>query len=151
MISFYYCERCGRICINDVNRGSCDYCGSDSYHLVPEKYWDEEEAFMRDDQEELLREELVKTSPVFDEYLFNHRDEDIRAEWAKSQAALARGRAIQEGRDKGNRFGVECPYCHATNVRKVSLAGRAVSAGIFGLGSKKIGKQWHCNKCGSDF
>jgi DNA-directed RNA polymerase subunit RPC12/RpoP len=150
MTYHYYCKRCGRIYISDANSENCDYCGSESYP-VPEKYWDEGEFFMRDEQEELLREELVKTSPVFDEYLFNHRDEDMRAEWAKSQAALARGRAILEGRDKGNRFGVECPYCHATNVRKVSLAGRAVSAGIFGLGSKKIGKQWHCNKCGSDF
>ncbi len=151
MISFYYCERCGRICIDDANSGSCDCCGSDSYHLVPEKYWEEGEVFMRDEQKQLLWEELVKTSPVYDENLFNQRDAYLNELWVKSEAALARGRAIQEGRDKGNRFGVECPYCHATNVRKVSLAGRAVSAGIFGLGSKKIGKQWHCNKCGSDF
>lgn len=106
---------------------------------------------MRDEQKQLLWEELVKTSPVYDEYLFNQRDVYLNELWVKSEAALARGRAIQEGRDKGNRFGIECPYCHATNVRKVSLAGRAMSAGIFGLGSKKIGKQWHCNKCGSDF
>lgn len=151
MITFYYCERCGRICRSDKNRGSCDCCGSESYHPVPEKYWDEGEVFMSDEQEELLRAELVKTSPVFDEYLFNHRDDNMRAKWAEAEAALAHGRAILEGRDKGNRFGIECPYCHATNIRKVSLAGRAVSAGIFGLGSKKIGKQWHCNKCGSDF
>lgn len=149
-MAHYYCKRCGRIYISDKNEGECDYCGSESYP-VPEKYRDEGEVFMSDEQEELLREELVKPSPVFDEYLFNHRDEDMRAEWVKSEAALAHGRAILEGRDKGNRFGIECPYCHATNIRKVSLAGRAVSAGIFGLGSKKIGKQWHCNKCGSDF
>ena len=147
---FFYCKRCGRICINDVNSGSCDCCGSE-YYPVPEKYWEEGEVFMRDEQKKLLWEELVKTSPIYDENLFNQRDVYLNELWVKSEAALARGRAIQEGRDKGNRFGIECPYCHATNVRKVSLAGRAVSAGIFGLGSKKIGKQWHCNKCGSDF
>ncbi len=46
---------------------------------------------------------------------------------------------------------IECPYCHATNVRKIGIVTRSVSAGLFGLGSKKIGKQWHCDHCGSDF
>lgn len=46
---------------------------------------------------------------------------------------------------------VECPYCHSTNTKKISAARRILSTELFGLGSKKIGKQWHCNKCGSDF
>lgn len=46
---------------------------------------------------------------------------------------------------------VKCPYCKSANVRKISTAGRVVSTGLFGLGSKKIGKQWHCGNCGSDF
>ena len=49
------------------------------------------------------------------------------------------------------RTAVECPYCHSTNTKKISTANRMVSTGMFGLASKKIGKQWHCNKCGSDF
>lgn len=28
---------------------------------------------------------------------------------------------------------------------------RVVSTGLFGLGSNKVGKQWHCSQCGSDF
>ena len=46
---------------------------------------------------------------------------------------------------------VECPYCNSTNVKKISGTSRAISALAFGFASKKIGKQWHCNKCGSDF
>lgn len=46
---------------------------------------------------------------------------------------------------------IKCPYCKSTNVAKISTAGRIVSVGLFGLGSKKIGKQWHCNNCKSDF
>lgn len=46
---------------------------------------------------------------------------------------------------------VECPYCHADDVKKISTADRMVSTGLFGMASKKLGKQWHCNKCGSDF
>lgn len=46
---------------------------------------------------------------------------------------------------------IKCPYCSSTNVEKISVTSRIVSTGIFGLGSKKIGKQWHCKNCKSDF
>ena len=46
---------------------------------------------------------------------------------------------------------IHCPYCNSSNVTKISTVNRAVSVGMFGLASKKIGKQWHCNNCGSDF
>jgi len=44
-----------------------------------------------------------------------------------------------------------CPYCHSNNIHKISTVSRLLSTGFFGLGSGKIGKQWHCNNCGSDF
>ena len=46
---------------------------------------------------------------------------------------------------------VQCPYCQSTNTKKISGGARWLSTGLFGLASKKVGKQWHCNKCGSDF
>ena len=46
---------------------------------------------------------------------------------------------------------IHCPYCNSTNVTKIGTVNRAVSVGMFGLASKKLGKQWHCNNCGSDF
>lgn len=46
---------------------------------------------------------------------------------------------------------IECPYCHSTNTKKISTTSRAVSFFTLGLAGKKSGKQWHCNKCGSDF
>lgn len=46
---------------------------------------------------------------------------------------------------------VICPYCSSKNISKVSTVSRMVSTGLFGLGSKKIGKQYHCNNCGSYF
>lgn len=46
---------------------------------------------------------------------------------------------------------ITCPYCQSTDTKKISGASRWLSVGMFGMGSKKIGKQWHCNKCGSDF
>lgn len=45
----------------------------------------------------------------------------------------------------------KCIYCKSTNTKKISGTTRWLSTGLFGLGSKKIGKQWHCNNCKSDF
>jgi len=55
--------------------------------------------------------------------------------------------------DYEKRFGptITCPYCQSTKTKKISTTSRVVSTGLFGLASKKVGKQWHCNKCGSDF
>lgn len=46
---------------------------------------------------------------------------------------------------------VKCPYCGSTDTKKIGVGGRAVSTATLGLASGKIGKQWHCKKCGSDF
>ncbi|MBC5688230.1 hypothetical protein H8S37_04710 [Mediterraneibacter sp. NSJ-55] len=45
----------------------------------------------------------------------------------------------------------KCPYCNSTNIKKISATNRAASIIGFGILSKKIGKQWHCNNCKSDF
>lgn len=46
---------------------------------------------------------------------------------------------------------LKCPYCESTKVTKISTVNRMVSTSMVGIASKKIGKQWHCNNCGSDF
>lgn len=45
---------------------------------------------------------------------------------------------------------VHCPYCKSTNVKKIGVSRRLVSTATFGLAGK-VGKQWHCNNCKSDF
>ena len=46
---------------------------------------------------------------------------------------------------------IHCPYCNSTNVTKIGTVNRMVSTSMLGLASKKIGKQWYCNSCNSDF
>lgn len=46
---------------------------------------------------------------------------------------------------------VVCPYCHSTNTEKIGTVSRAVSISLVGVASSKLGKQWHCNNCKSDF
>ena len=157
LMALHYCKKCGRVVeIAPDKTGykddTCDYCKSKVYP-VPEKYWlDGLDFLITNEQKELLREELVKTAPEFDEYLFNHRDSDLHQRWAKTEAALNHGKAVLEGRDKGNQFGVECPYCHATNVKKITNTSKAVHTAIFGIYSmSRNSKNFHCNNCNSEF
>lgn len=46
---------------------------------------------------------------------------------------------------------VKCPYCHSVNVIRVSTASRMFSTSAVGMASKKVGKQWKCNRCKSYF
>ena len=58
---------------------------------------------------------------------------------------------IQEAHRKYGDPVIECPYCHSKDTKKISTGSRILSAGLFGFGSSKLGKQWHCNNCKSDF
>lgn len=150
----HYCKKCGRIIQNSYNKEKhmCDCCNSLTYP-VPEKYWlDGLDFLISDNAEKELINELVKTSPEFDQDLFDNRDEILANKHAAYEAEMAIGRAYAEGRDKGNKFGISCPYCKATNVKKISVTSKVASTavwGIFAMG--KVSKQWHCNHCKSDF
>ena len=58
---------------------------------------------------------------------------------------------IQTQQDLANGKRVVCPYCKSTNTEKISTMSRAVSVSLVGAASGKIGKQWHCKNCGSNF
>lgn len=44
-----------------------------------------------------------------------------------------------------------CPTCNSTNIQKISGLSKAGSVAIWGLLSRKVHKQWHCNNCGSEW
>lgn len=47
---------------------------------------------------------------------------------------------------------VTCPYCKSTNTSKITIANKAAHTAVFGIWSMgRNAKQWHCNKCKSDF
>ncbi|MGL6218680.1 MAG: hypothetical protein ACRC36_11635 [Lacrimispora sphenoides] len=49
----------------------------------------------------------------------------------------------------GKGYGIKCPNCGQVNVEKISTTSRAISVGITGLASDKIGKTYKCPKCGN--
>ena len=146
-----YCKKCGRIVECDEPNEQCDYCLSMVYP-VPDKYLNDSKIFIRPELEQQFIDEYIKSSPKFDQYLFDHRDEDLSKRRMENRAKLEHGKAILEGRDLSNKFGVECPYCHSTNVKKITNTSKAVHTALFGVFSmSRNSKQWHCNKCNSDF
>lgn len=147
---YKFCNKCGNITLgNKYLEEKCSICGKVKIP-VPLNYIQENEILTDkelDDKKNIIIEELVKTSPEFDQYLFDHRDEILAKQSAEFDAKMEHGKAILE---EGNRT-PKCTYCGSTNIRKIGLLNRAISIELWGLGSKKIGKQFHCNHCGADF
>ncbi len=138
-----YCKKCGRTLYDIFEfKTICDVCGSQTYE-VPRKYIDNFR--WRDgDGKQALIEELVKTSPEFDQDLFNHRDEILAKKSAEFNAKMAHGKAILEEHSHQP----ECPTCHSKNIQRISGVERGASVAMLGLFSKKINKSFKCKNCG---
>lgn len=144
-----YCNKCGRV----VQRTSknlekpCDYCNN-SLKIVPKEFTASGlGTCLEDDLKQQFIDEYIKSSPEFDQYLFDHRDEDLSKRRVDNREKLEHGKAILKERSRSPK----CTYCGSTNIKKIRLLNRAISTELWGLGSKKIGKQFHCNNCGADF
>ncbi len=155
-----YCKKCGNITRKMLwdNNNYCKICNSILFE-VPDEYllvWKNEIDHDTIDQTKQQRfiEECVKSSPEFDEQLFNSRDEILAKENAKYDQAMKIGNAIRQGTDPKTAFQTggqnlpKCPTCGSTNIEKISGMKRFVTIGLFGLASSNIGKTMHCKNCG---
>lgn len=138
-----FCKKCGRTLwtLND-NQKKCDCCDSIMFD-IPNKYIDNFR--WRDgDGKQALMEELVKTSPEFDQYLFDHRDEILAKQSAEFNAKMKHGKALLEEVSRVPR----CPACQSANIHKMGGVERGTSIAAFGVFSKKINKTFKCENCG---
>ena len=147
----YYCDKCGDT--SYIAPGQLTICGvcQNTLKVIPDSYLNENEDISKEMEQKLI-EDLVITSPNFDQYYFDNRN-NIRTQQIMEDIAREEyGKAIQKGRNKGNKFGVTCPYCSATNVKKITTTSKAVHTALFGVFSMgRNSKNYHCNHCGSDF
>lgn len=150
MYDYVFCEKCGRVTFGNPARiHYCDVCGTKKLP-VPEKYIKKTELLTDEQMRQRLNEpnglyeELVKTSPEFDQYLFDHRDEILAKETAKAYAVLAHTDSLKK--EKSN--SPKCPTCQSTNIRRISMIESGASIFAFGILSKKINKTFKCNSCG---
>lgn len=152
-----YCKKCGLQSYEFLpgkEPRKCSVCGS-IMDNVPETITLED--WLNGDGKKAVEEKLVKTSPEFDPYLFEHRDEILHKhneEWDRKMAigqARLNGMSAQEALDtngQGYKNKPTCPTCGSTNVQKISAMSKVIGASMFGLFSKTAKSQFKCNNCG---
>ena len=77
--------------------------------------------------------------------------EQYQKEKLREQEEIERQHELERQRKAMKNFAPKCPYCSSYNTSRIGTISRSVSIGLVGLASSKIGKQWHCNNCNSDF
>lgn len=140
----HYCPKCGRMVFRGGIYGEaiCDCCGHEVYP-IPEEFSDEGLCIIKGKEQQFI-EEYIKSSPEFDQYLYDHRDEILAKQNAEYEAAMAHGRAILEGQSRRP----ECPTCHSKNIKRISGLERGASIVGLGIFSNKINKSFKCKHCG---
>lgn len=143
-----YCKKCGRIIIQRKGDDmSCDYCHNVVFPVPDEFLGGKSKLFIKADLKEQFFNEYIISSSEFNQYLYDHRDTDLFNQRMREKELLEHGMAVLEGKNKK----VTCPYCSSTRCSRISILGRMVSFEFWGLASNKLGKQWHCDDCGSNF
>ena len=146
-----YCKKCGQIkpeLTKSIDTTTCDVC-STQLEYVPKKYV-ENKRWREGDGREALYNELVKPSPEFDQYLFDHREEIRAKNRQECQEWLNYDPNSKKKKSKSNNSSYQphCPTCGSPNVTKISVTRKAVGASLFGLFSKTARSQFQCSDCG---
>jgi hypothetical protein len=141
-----YCKKCGRVVQEVYGRDKqiCDYCNSILEYIPKQFLIGKRGIALNDELKQQFIDEYIKSSPEFDQFLFEHRDEDLSKRRMENKAKLERGKAILEEQA----CQPECPTCHSKNVQPISGVERGASIIGLGIFSKKINKSYKCKHCG---
>lgn len=141
-----YCKKCGRIVQEEYNNPEqkCDYCNNNLEYIPQQFLIGKRGIAINDELKDQFINNYIKSSPEFDQYLFEHREEDMFNKRMSDRAKLAYGASILKEKSRTPK----CPTCGSTNIKKISTMERAVSVGTLGLFSKKINKSFKCGNCG---
>jgi uncharacterized CHY-type Zn-finger protein len=115
-----------------------------------------------DDQQEGL--DFIKDQTACDDYTANLLWAELKNQYGteetnfilknkeKNEREIIQEKYKQKMEEQKYRNNAECPYCHSKNTKKISGFSKAGSVALFGVFAMgKVGKQWHCNQCKSDF
>ena len=138
-----YCKKCGTIGFSfkkDPSKELCIMCGTlGTRQFVPEQYLDEY-GNLKPGAREQIFEELVKTSPEFDQEAYD-RVPLVLAQYERQSAILA---AESQGENTSNTSSsVRCPKCGSYSVATTNR-GYSLLTGFIGSGSPRN----VCQKCG---
>ena len=156
MIKIKYCENCaqklkgtdswGSYENTEYIRGFITYLDDESVTKCPECDHDIITVNMSHDDFLTIRDASNCNRDLLFAMIKLHDEDPIEYE-----LKMAQFREIAERKQPNTSNQPHCPYCNSTNLTKVSGTSRFASTLMFGIGSKKIGKQWKCNNCKSYF
>ena len=97
-----YCDKCGHFWNiynpNNSNEAICSVC-KNNLKIIPEEYFNEFKVndvkkikYISDEMKQKLINDLVLTSPNFDQYLFDHKDEIKSQKDRQYRAAMEQDR-----------------------------------------------------------
>lgn len=142
-----YCKKCGRIVQEEYNNSEqkCDYCNNDLEYIPKQFLIGKRGIAINDELKDQFINEYIKSSPEFDQYLFEHREEDMFNKRISDRAKLAHGASILEEQSKVPK----CPTCGSLNVEKISTGKKIFGGAMFGLFSSDVRNTMHCKNCGA--
>lgn len=131
----YYCKRCGRTVRHYTeNEEKCDFCRN-TIQLVPEEYLHDKVKVMLDpERKQEFMDKYIKPSPEFDPELHKKLKHWLDTRWDKPS------------KKPGNPYGIECPYCHSTDIQRI----QGVTLTVF-TDVSAVGKQFQCRYCSAYF
>lgn len=129
-----YCKKCGRIVQEQYNKQTqkCDYCNNELNYVPKQFLIGQRGVIFNDDLKEQFINEYIKSSPEFDQYRFDHRDQDMFEQRMAYRAAISQ----QSNTPK-------CPKCNSTAIQTINR-GYSFWTGFLGSGSPRN----VCQKCG---
>lgn len=142
-----YCKKCGRIVQEEYNNSEqkCDYCNNDLEYIPKQFLIGKRGIAINDELKDQFINEYIKSSPEFDQYLFEHREEDMFNKRISDRAKLAHGASILEEQSRVPK----CPTCGSLNVEKISTGKKIFGGAMFGLFSSDVRNTMHCKNCGA--
>lgn len=147
-----YCKKCGYVFGEGyvprlVQKGICPTCKSKLFETKePISYFQGRIEKSMPTWEDVLRNKYLKNIEL-DTNLSNINKNNEREHYQHELNKL-KGNNVETHNTKPT---ITCPYCQSTNTKKIGVVRRSASFSMFGFGSSKVGKQWHCNNCKSDF
>lgn len=126
-------QMCTTIANGEHNKENiCRYCN------IPRIETDVDimDVIKNNDEKEELKQRHCYNNPLYDPELAEKIDKEVNENVRNIHLTPIQSPNVPK-----------CPTCGSTNIKRISTANRAVSIGLFGLLSGKIGKNYECRDC----
>ncbi|MDE6851262.1 MAG: hypothetical protein K2J67_02075 [Lachnospiraceae bacterium] len=131
-----YCNKCGRLAEWYSNEEKkCDFCNN-IVQPVPNEYLEEEKKrAIIDELKDEFMEKYIWSSFEYDPELHEQMKQWLDTRWIDKPSKKV-----------GNKYGIECPHCHSTYIKRIGGITRALFTD-----ASAVGKQFQCIKCKAYF